>query len=67
MQFQIRQPGPAIGPSLLRLLNAIFPEDPVPGGKRGVNPVIRLPLADRDKGWAIRPAGRAYLQYFTVL
>ena len=50
MQLEIGEGIPACRPALLRLLNPVFPENTVPGHQRGLDAVIRLALADGDKG-----------------
>ena len=40
---------PPPGPALLRLLHPVLAEKTVAGGKRGVDPVIGLALADRHQ------------------
>jgi hypothetical protein len=44
---------------LLGFLDAVFPEHTLAGGKRGIDPVIRLSLADRHQGGATRSVSRA--------
>eukprot|EP01035_Chromulina_nebulosa_P037795 gene37794-biopygen25031 len=52
--------GTATGPASDRLLDAVFAENPLPGGQHGVYPVIRLLLGDRHQSHIPgRPAGLA--------
>ena len=50
MELQIRIEATPFRPALLRLLNPVFPENTVPGHQRGLDPVIRLALADGNEG-----------------